>query len=127
MKEKLIQNLDSQVSFRSLHISDTNLYKGILTSVTTLNHAKLTVIDLENYHRVIKNVHHNLPDIKNLTWFVIILENKKQKTFAYEWTSDFQFISNKSKQFTVSKIGDADPEKIRKLLQDNGYTDVVIN
>ena len=127
MKEKLLQNLGTQVSFRSLHITDTNFYKGVLTSLTTYEHAKVTRNDIVNYHRVIKKSLHTLPNIENLTWFVITGEDKKQITFAYEWTVDFQLLGNKSYNFTVGKIGAGDPEKINKILKDAGYGHVTIN
>ena len=126
MKEKLLQNLGTLVSFRSLHVTDTNFYKGILTSLTTYEFAKATRNDIDNYHRVIKKGLHTLPSIKDLTWFVITGEDKKQNTFAYEWCADFQYLNSSSISIDIGRVGEADKNRIETLLRNAGYTSLDI-
>ena len=125
--EELSKSLGKEVSFRSLNAVDTNFYRGVLTSITTSINAKTNFVFLENYHRNIKNVHHNTPDIDNLTWFIITDKNHKQIIFAFEYTSNFQFLNDKTINIAVKKVGEADISRINDLLKNAGYTNVNIS
>ena len=124
--DRLVKNLNKEVTFRSKHPGDSRFFKGILTSITTPENAKINFIDLDNYYRVIKNIHHDLPDIKDLAWFTITTEDKKHLTFAFEFAQNLQFLNDKSYNFSVNKIGEADREKILDILRGQGYSNVTI-
>ena len=120
-------NIGTQISFKTQHPNDNNLYEGTIAGFGNYNVVK-NIMDLLPYYQSVKKKIPTLAPMEQLSYFILeYRQDDLARTFvcAFDWvnTSSVKVISLvKYYDFRVYNIEHSEVDTVIKLLQAHGYS-----